>query len=382
MVETLMLFLTIRGRINFLQLGRYGKYNECTYRKGFERDFDFLRFNILLVEQYCSSERILGFDPTYLEKSGKYTPGIGYFYSGTAGKYKRGLEVAGIAVVDLAQNTSYHLEAIQTPSAMRTKLEDGQTIVDHYANTIVSRGASLAQVSKVLVVDGYFTKRKFIDPISEQTDLNIVGRLRSDANLRYLFHGSQAGGRGRPKQYAGKIDVNNIDRRRITKEYEDDAIRIYSAAVNCVGLQRNVKLAHVEYLDAAGKSTSTKMYYSTDLKMSGIDIFKAYHARFQMEFNFRDSKQFTGLQHCQARSPNKMNFHANAALTSSSLSKCIQREGLDQREQKRYSISDLKTELFNFRLLKRIFSIYRIGSNIKLNDNMIKSVLDFGKIAA
>ncbi|MBK8500911.1 MAG: hypothetical protein IPL46_01175 [Saprospiraceae bacterium] len=106
---------------------------------GFERDFDFLTFNILLVEQYCGANCILGFDPTYLNKSGKHTRGIGYFYSGTAGKHKRGLEIAGIAVVDVDQNTAYHLEAIQTPSARKSTLEDGQSIVDHYANIIVSK---------------------------------------------------------------------------------------------------------------------------------------------------------------------------------------------------------------------------------------------------
>ncbi|MBK8505507.1 MAG: hypothetical protein IPL46_26910 [Saprospiraceae bacterium] len=52
-------FLSIRGRINFLQLARYGKYHESTYRMGFERDFDFLTFNILLVEQYCGANCIL-----------------------------------------------------------------------------------------------------------------------------------------------------------------------------------------------------------------------------------------------------------------------------------------------------------------------------------
>jgi hypothetical protein len=48
-------------------------------------------------------EEYLGFDLIYLDKSGKRTPGIGYFYSGTASKYKRGLEIGGIAEVDLDQ---------------------------------------------------------------------------------------------------------------------------------------------------------------------------------------------------------------------------------------------------------------------------------------
>jgi len=381
-VETFLLFLSIRGRINFLQLARYGKYHESSYRVGFERAFDFLTFNQIMVSQTCGKNCILGFDPTFLAKSGNRTPGIGYFYSGTAAKYKRGLEIGGIAVVDLDQNTSYHLEAVQTPSAMRATLSNGESIVDHYAETIVSRSTQLSTLSKVLAVDAYFTKKKFIDPICDTTDLNIVGRLRADANLRYLYKGRQTGNKGRPRQYDGKINVRQMDKRRVTKVYEDGEVRIYAAVVNSVGLKRNIKLSFVEFLNSTGQINSTKMFFSTDINMTGLAILCAYRARFQMEFNFRDSKQYTGLENSQARSKNKIHFHVNAALTTASIAKCIQRNGLKRSDPWSYSISNVTTELFNHRLLKRIFSIYPIHPNIKINNNMIRSVLDFGKIAA
>ncbi|MBK8504233.1 MAG: hypothetical protein IPL46_19720 [Saprospiraceae bacterium] len=159
-----------------------------------------------------------------------------------------------------------------------------------------------------MAVDAYFTKRKFIDPICEKTDLNIVGRLREDANLRYLYNGRQTGSKGRPKQYAGKINVKQIDKRRVTQEYEDDDVRIHAAVVNSVGLKRNVKLCYVEFLNTTGEVNTTKMFFSTDIIMTGLAILCAYRARFQMEFNFRDSKQFTGLQNSQARSKKENTF--------------------------------------------------------------------------
>lgn len=381
-VESLMLFLSIKGRINFLQLGRYGQYNECTYRAGFEKDFDFLSFNKHLVQQYGSGQCILGFDPSYITKSGKHTPGIGYFYSGSAGRHKRGLEISGIAAIDIDQNTAYHLEAIQTPSAKRTTLDNGKSIVDHYANTIVFRASSLCKISSVLVVDAYFTKRKFIDPICEKTTLHIVGRLRDDANLRYLFKGRRKAQRGRPQLYDGKIDVKRIDKRRIPLVYQDDQVRIYSSEVNSVGLKRNIILCHVEFLNAKGEPVVTKMFFSTDVNLEAYSILTYYRARFQMEFNFRDAKQYTGLETGQARSEKKIHFHVNASLTAASIAKCIQRKGIKKNDQIHYSVSDVTTELFNYRLLKRIFSIYRIDPNIKINSNMIKSILDYGKIAA
>lgn len=382
LLESFMLFLTIRGRVNFLQMGRYGRYDESTYRNGFENKFDFLDFNSKLIKGHCSDDMILGFDPTFISKSGKCTPGLGYYYSGTEGRYKRGLEVGCIAAIDVSQNTAYHLEGVQSPAARKSDLSDGRSIVDHYAELIISRAPELKQISQILVCDGYFAKRRFIDPIDTSTELSLISRLRDDANLRYLYLGKQKPGKGRPQRYDGKINVKQIDKRRISKVYEDDQIRIYSAIVNSVGLKRDIKLAYVEFLDPKGKLITTKLFFSTDLEMSGLKILKYYQARFQMEFIFRDAKQFTSLQHCQARSSNKLHFHINASLTSTSIAKCIQRKGISVDNPSRTSISDVKTELFNHYLLHRIFSIFQIRQNINKNDNMYGKILDIGKIAA
>ena len=51
-------------------------------------------------------------------------------------------------------------------------------------------------------------------------------------------------------------------------------------------------------------NTKTNQYIllaSTDLKQKPTEILTFYQLRFQIEFLFRDAKQFTGLTHCQAR---------------------------------------------------------------------------------
>jgi len=77
--EILLLFISMRGRVNFSQMGRQGEMCEKSYRLHFEKGLDWLSFNKILVVQYCSDEGILGFDPSYIPKSGKQTPGLGYF---------------------------------------------------------------------------------------------------------------------------------------------------------------------------------------------------------------------------------------------------------------------------------------------------------------
>jgi hypothetical protein len=41
-VEVFSLFISIKGRINFLQLARYDDYGEQRYRQQLEESFDFL----------------------------------------------------------------------------------------------------------------------------------------------------------------------------------------------------------------------------------------------------------------------------------------------------------------------------------------------------
>ncbi len=46
LMDTLKLFMTIPGKVNFLQMGRYGEFSEQTYRNNFENEtFDWFAFN-------------------------------------------------------------------------------------------------------------------------------------------------------------------------------------------------------------------------------------------------------------------------------------------------------------------------------------------------
>ena len=74
-------FIAIPDRINFLQLGRYGCFSEQTYRNLFEHEtFDWVAFNGSIISKHLTGKRkAIAIDPSYIPKSGKKTPWIGYF---------------------------------------------------------------------------------------------------------------------------------------------------------------------------------------------------------------------------------------------------------------------------------------------------------------
>jgi hypothetical protein len=150
---------------------------------------------------------------------------------------------------------------------------------------------------------------------------------------------------------------------------------VYSKA-----FKRDIKLAvAVFYKD--GKEIARKLYFSTDLEQQGEKIVQYYRSRFQIEFLYRDAKQFTGLTTCQARSENKLDFHFNAALTAINLAKY---DWLNNKygTQMPFSMTNYKTLYNNTLMLERFMYRFAINPNTAKNQKIVKELLIYGKIAA
>ena len=380
MISIIILYLSMRGRYTFKGMERYGGKNEKTYRLQFEETFDFLDFNLQLVKSHLSNQCVLIFDPCYIPKSGKHTPGKGFFWSGSLKRAAPGIEIGGLAVADLGRNTAIILEAIQTPNIDQLKAES-KTMVDHYAQIIIDRSEKISSISKHLAVDCYFSSKTFTDLIMESTDLHLICKLRSNANLRYLYKGPKREGRGRPKKYDGKVDTKNIDKRRLKWGYQDQDVIIYQGQLYSYSLKRIINVAYVEFLKNGKPTNRHAMFYSTDLELEGSKIYQYYKVRFQIEFLFRDAKQFTGLNHCQARSENKMHFHVNTSLTAIGIAKIAHYFKKD-RSKIPFSIANIKTSYFNELMLDLFFSNLQINPKLIKNKSIIDKLIKFGSIAA
>ena len=200
---TLVLFLSIRGKINFLQLGRFSTRCEQSFRYFFEKGIDFLCFNTALIKTHIEGKTAIAFDPSYISKAGKKTSGVGYFWSGCAGRSKWGLEFCGLAVLDLTRQTAFHLNGFQT-----IDLKDEESLLQFYCRKLLEQKNALLSISQYIVADAYFSKLNFVNPL-RLSGFHVVSRLRDDADLQYVFSGKQHKGRGRKKKYDGKIDFKN-----------------------------------------------------------------------------------------------------------------------------------------------------------------------------
>jgi hypothetical protein len=386
------LFLTIllmRGKVNFRNLSRYSDLSEKTYSRQFRRTFDFADFNERLIEETVPSdhEKIGTMDCSFVPKSGKETYGLGFFYDSSHDKAAKGLEVSNLAVIDVTDNTGYSLSSWQTPPQEEIEKlvaeqkpaenEDEITRVDFYAEHLRRVAPYLPQAVNYLAVDGYYTKFKFVNAVRE-VDLHMVGKLRHDANLRYLYDGPQKKF-GARRKYDGKVKFNDLSRLEYVTEIDTD-IHLYTAVVNSVRLKRNIRLVYVLNLRNK-KKPAYALLFSTDTELDAETIYRYYKARFQIEFLFRDAKQYTGLSDCQARCQQSLDFHFNASLTALNLAKVDAFLSFDYDADTPFSMLTQKMVYFNEHLLQKVFSILDLDlSLIKCNPDF-EALRTYGAIA-
>lgn len=374
-IDVLWLILSIQGKINFLQLARYGKHGEQHYRSQFKKGFDFLAFNSAIVEQNCSGKKAIAFDPSFIPKSGKKTAGIGYFWSGCSSRALRGLEIGGIAVVDIENNTALHLEAVQT------FCKDNQTLLDFYAQTLIERKEELQKISKTVVADAYFSKEPFVKALTEE-GFEVISRFRDDVRLKYVIEPIRTGKRGRPKTIGDAVDVDHLDMKYFSLiEQSNERLQVFSGVVKAVALKRNVKVCIVKFLENQ-KVKEIKIFFSTCLETDGLDIWNTYHARFQIEFLYRDAKQYTGLNNCQARDKAKLHFHFNASLSAVNIAKTVHWLSIPKKERGAFSMRNIKILNHNALLLEKFFAMYGINPNRLKNKQNVKELLYHGINAA
>ena len=328
--------------------------------------------------QYSFSKKILtgdrkaiAIDPSYLPKAGHKTPWIGYFWSGQAGSIKRGLEIMGIGLVDADDNDCIVLNAQQTPDTTTLEVRY-KNLVEWYVAVIKSIKDKLQEITTNLVADAYFSKETFVSPMIKE-GFNVISRFRNDAVLFYPTTKERTGKRGRPSVYDGKIDFKNLDLSKC-EQHNVDKGSLYSLKAYSKALKKTIKLV-IWYTDET--KSRHQLYFSTNEDEKGNNVLDIYKTRFQLEFCFRDSKQHTGLTHCQSTSINKLAFSFNASLTSVNIAKVACKV-----LKTKFSITSCKAIIHNMFMLERFICVCGIEPDTQLIDKLFKELIVFAATAA
>jgi hypothetical protein len=384
-----MVFVTIlalRGRVTGRNLSRYCDYSERTIARQFRTSFEWPDFHQRVMNAALDprSELISAQDASFIPKSGKQTFGLGHFFNGCANRAERGLEISTLAVVDVTRRCAFTLAVAQTPpgkEGARSTQPEEETRLDFYKQQLHDQRHRLPAGIRYHCVDGYFAKKKYVDEVVA-LNLHPITKLRHDANCLFLYTGPPPKRRGPRRKYDGKVNFQDLRRFTDLGTLEDRAhIHLYTALVWHVSLKRKLRVVVL-----VNRKDPHKPRYivlaATDLALDGRKLVELYVARFQIEFLFRDSKQFTGLADCQSRSAAVLDFHFNAALATLNLARAEELRTQTAQSPHVFSMASWKQRHFNERLLELFIANLALDPTWVKNHPGYDELRTYGAIAA
>ena len=376
--------LVLRGRVNFRNLSRYCDYSERTIARQFREPFDWPDFHqrVLLTALDPCSELVSAHDASFIPKSGKQTFGLGHFFNGCASRAERGLEISTLAVVDVTRRCALTLAVSQTPPGEESaKAQPEETRVDFYAQQLRAHRHRLPPSVTYHCVDGYYAKKKYIDEVVS-LDLHAITKLRSDADCVFLYTGPHPKRRGARRKYDGKVHFQDLSRFEDLGTMEEAPhLHLYTAVVWHKTLQRRLRLVVLLNRKDPAKPRFIVLG-ATDPELNGHKLLDLYAARFQIEFLFRDSKQFTGLLDCQARAASVLDFHFNASLATLNLVRAADMRMQQGQEPHVFSMASWKQCQFNERLLDLFMEKFALDPTWVKNHACYDELRTYGAIAA
>jgi DDE superfamily endonuclease len=370
------LMLMLPGHATFRNMSRYSPSHERTFARWYGRGFDWVSLNQAAITAVVPPEhdQALVMDASFVPKSGKHTYGLDRFWNGSHSRAEKGLEISTLAWLDITGNCAYCLSVEQTPPSTETS-DPEATRMDVYLDQLrrVVKAHDL-RFLRYVVTDGAYSKQKFVAGV-RALELHQIGKLRADAHLRYLYQGPKRPGPGRQKTYDGQVNWSDLSRfERL--DTEDEHIVLYHQVRNHMHLKRHLQVVVVVHTQRHRYA----VLFSTDVDLEPQRLYRYYKARFQIEFLFRDAKQFAGLSDCQARSQAKLAFHFNASLSAVTFAKLEARHQTGNCDPV-FSMASLKRRAFNQHLIDRICEHLANGQSLEKSSPDYETLCNYGIIA-
>ena len=322
--------LITNGRITMLEISRWteggGSYR--TIQRWYHSKLLWLQIMWIFFTSWLwkpKHEYIAVGDEVVFGKAGKETYGIGRFFSSLQNRVIPGLSFFAFSLVDVQERQSYPIQVVQMvkkagektqkdkqksakakkrpvgrPKGSKNKKDEKPKLSPELLRIQPVLQAFLAVLASVvpihyLVMDGHFGNYPSAWMVL-QASLHFVSKLRSDAALYEPFTGKYRGHGPHPK-YGDKVNVRQMKKKYLKSDKVEDGLRtqMYQATLLNKEFASPLNVIVILKTNLSTQKQAHIILFSTDLKLSYAKIYDFYTLRFQIEFNFRDAKQYWGL---------------------------------------------------------------------------------------
>jgi hypothetical protein len=354
MSQVIFGMLAVSGRITMLGLSRWtekgGSYRTIQRFYGSEllwKALHWLFFRVKFLKP--SDPYFIAGDEVVASKAGKATFGLDRFFSGIQQRVIPGLSFFTFSLVNVSEERSYPLQmtqvvrSVEEKAASKAKAEAKKTASQttekrkrgrpkgskNKSKKEVMLSPELVRIQTALkslletignavpltyvALDGHFGNYPSACMV-RQTGLHLISKMRSDAALYLPFEGKHKK-RGPKPRCGDKIDVRHLDSKYLVESVAEDDLRTDIYQEQFLNKEFDFPL-NVVIIVRTHLKTSAQAHvilFSTDLEQPYDQIIKVYRLRFQIEFNFRDAKQYWGLE-------DFMNVKETAVTTAANLS--------------------------------------------------------------
>jgi len=324
--------LAMTGRVTMLGISRWtgegGSYR--TIQRFFNTSIAwgtvswyFIRHHLLDPEDVILANG----DECVVTKSGKKTHGLDRFFSSLYGQPVPGVSFFSVSLTSVKKRTSYPVLMEQVvkqkeaepvkekakkqepkkpkkggrPKGSKNKnrrdvdLNPYLVQIQTMLNTLLTL-VGLAIKPIYCVMDGAFGNNNALQMVRHCT-LHLISKLRYDAALWFPYEGPQKK-RGANKKYGAKLDYDHIPDKYLkeTTLLDDIQTKIYQMTMWHKLIPDKLNIVIIIKRNLQTQKVARVVLFSSDLNLSFDNLIDYYRLRFQIEFNFREAKQFWGLE--------------------------------------------------------------------------------------
>jgi len=412
--------LVMTGRITMLGLSRWagkgGSYR--TMQRFFSTVLPWATLFWVFFRQHVYRPEevyLLVGDEVVATKAGKHTHGLDRFFSSLYGKPVPGLAFFALSFVSIQARRSFPLrvEQVVRSDAEKAASKAKADAKKHKLSTAKRRpgrpkgskntpkadvtptpecvritgmlDALLTLIAGVVpltyfVLDGHFGNHNAVQ-MAQQSHLHLISKLRCDAALYFPYTGPYAG-RGPRRKYGRKVDYANMPQQYLKATTVEGHIetRLYQAQLLHKEFAHPVNVVIIVKTNLRTQAQAHVLLFSSDLTLAYTSLIDYYGLRFQIEFNFRDAKQYWGLEDFMNVTPTGVTNAANLSLFMVNVAYRLRTDSHQHAPD--YSVLDLKADCRGSKYVEETIKMLPEKPEPVLFAKILNQVAGLGRIHA
>jgi putative transposase len=324
-------------------------------------------------------------DEVVATKAGQHTYGLDRFFASLYGKPVPGLAFFTLALVSVQARRSFPLRVEQVVRSDAEKAASKAKAASKKAkapcvqrrlgrpkgskNTSKADGTFTPELSRItgwldallhliagvvsltyLVLDGHFGNHNALQ-MARQHNLHLISKLRCDAALYFPYTGPYAG-RGPHRKYGDKVDYDALPLPYLKETTVEGQIKTCTYQMQLLHKEfaQPLNVVIIVKTNLRTQACAHVILFSSDLTLAYAPLMDYYGLRFQIEFNFRDAKQYWGLEDFMNVTPTGVTNAANLSLFMVNVAYRLRADS--QPRDPAYSVLDLKADYRGFKYVE------------------------------